>query len=154
MSLTVFFRLQLWMAHSTQQLGLAAMRALPLKEHNISLCPLFCILLMFYTGVESSMNRNAKHLAHFSEHFSRSVGKNCLLSRYLSHLIFFLSLFIFALFKGELPWFGHIWLGCYILKFLPVLFLKALVIRLEYLICCIFFPITIFILKPWKWLGL
>ena len=30
-----------------------------------------------------------------------------------------------------------------------VVLLKALVIRLVYLICCIFFPIAIFILKPW-----
>ena len=31
-----------------------------------------------------------------------------------------------------------------------VVLLKALVIRLVYLICCIFFPIAIFILKPWE----
>ena len=31
-----------------------------------------------------------------------------------------------------------------------VALLKALVIRLVYLICCIFFPIAIFILKPWE----
>ena len=31
-----------------------------------------------------------------------------------------------------------------------VVLLKALVIRLVYPICCIFFPIAIFILKPWE----
>lgn len=88
---------------------------------------------------------------HFSD-ISRSVGKNCLLSRYLSHLIFFfpLSLYFCSLKRGiAMIWPYMTWLLYF--KVSPsVIFLKALVIRLEYLICCIFFPITIFILKPWE----